>query len=174
MTPALSEGRERPVTMEAVMTGSLRSAGHLNYGKRGDGTMWQHTTIPGLSAIDRPTLNDEEAKCIGISRLREWSVDGGHAGSLEDAIAALNVLPVLAEEEAEVLALVPEEWTKLVPFQRDLGAKLGRQVGITILCLLQKGFVQNDLRPAEPRSEPWLRRAATASLPPVEGTGEQV
>lgn len=146
------------ITLETVMAGRLRDAGHLNYGKRGGGTIWQHTTIPRLSAIDRPTLNDEETKRLSVSRLREWSVDGGKAGSLEDAIAALNVPPVLADEEAEVLALVPEEWTKLVPFRRDLGERLGRQIGVTILMLRQKGFVQNELRPAEPRSEPWIRR----------------
>ena len=98
-----------PITIETVVAGRLRDAGHLNYGKRGGGTIWQHTTIPRLSAIDRPTLNEEETRRLGVSRLREWSVDGGKAGSLEDAIAALNVPPVFTDEEREVLARVPVE-----------------------------------------------------------------
>ena len=158
------------ITRDTVMAGRLRDAGHLNYGRRGGGTIWQHTTIPRLSAIDRPTLNDEETKRLGVSRLREWSVDGGRAGSLEDAIAALNVPAVLTEDEAEILAFVPEEWTKLVPFRRDLGEKLGREdVGTTILMLRQKGFIQNELRPGPERHEPWIRRAPDAALAQRDG-----
>ncbi|MGV7034900.1 hypothetical protein [Methylobacterium symbioticum] len=158
------------ITRETIMAGGLRDAGHLNYGKRGGGTIWQHTTIPRLQAIDRPTLSDEETKRLGVSRLREWSVDGGRAGSLEDAIAALNVPAVLAEEEAEILAFVPEEWTKLVPFRHDLGEKLGREdVATTILTLRHKGFIQNELRPAAPRAEPWIRRAPDAPSTTPDG-----
>ena len=153
---------EPVITIETVRAGRLRDAGHLNYGKRGGGTIWQHTTISRLSAIDRPTLNDEETKRLGVSRLREWSVDGGRAGSLEDAIAALNVPPVLTDEEREVLDFVPQEWTQLVPFRRALGAGLGRDIGITILTLRQKGFVENELRPGPERHQPWIRRAPTA------------
>ncbi|UMY19084.1 hypothetical protein MMB17_07240 [Methylobacterium organophilum] len=127
------------ITRDTVMAGGLRDAGHLNYGRRGGGTIWQHTTIPRLSAIDRPTLDDEETKRLGVSRLREWSVDGGRAGSLDDAIAALNVPPVFTPEEAEVLAFVPMEWTKLVPFRDALGAGLGREVTTTLLMLRHKG-----------------------------------
>jgi hypothetical protein len=151
-----------PITLDTVRAGKLRDAGHLNYGKRGGGTIWQHTTIPRLSAIDRPTLNDEETKRLGVSRLREWSVDGGRAGSLEDAIAALNLPAVLTDEEAEVLARIPAEWVELHDFRTRLGEELGRQIGTTILMLRQKGFVENELRPAEPRSKPWIRRTPSA------------
>lgn len=158
------------ITRDTVMAGRLRDAGHLNYGRRGGGTIWQHTTIPRLSAIDRPTLNDEETKRLGASRLREWSVDGGRAGSLEDAIAALNLPAVLTDEEAEVLAFVPEEWAKLVPFRRDLGEMLRREdVGTTLLMLRQKGFIQNELRPGPERREPWIRRAPDAALTQRDG-----
>lgn len=152
-----------PITLETIRAGQLRDAGHLNYGKRGGGTIWQHTTIPRLSAIDRPTLNDEETKRLGCSRLREWSVDGGRAGSLEDAIAALNVPPVLTDEEAEVLDRIPAEWVELHDFRTRLGEELGRQIGTTILTLRQKGFIENERRRSEPRPEPFIRRA------PVEG-----
>ena len=153
------------ITLDTIMAGHLRDAGHLNYGKRGGGTIWQHTTIPRLQAIDRPTLNDEETKRLGVSRLREWSVDGGRAGSLEDAIAALNVPAVLTPEQAEVLGFVPEDWVQLVPFRHEVSERLGRKVGIEIMLLLQKGAIENELRPGpERRGEPWIRRAPGASL----------
>ena len=152
-----------PITIETVVAGRLRDAGHLNYGKRGGGTIWQHTTIPRLSAIDRPTLNDEETRRLGVSRLREWSVDGGKAGSLEDAIAALNVPPVFTDEEREVLERVPAEWVKLHEFRTGLAEELGRQVGLTIMTLRQKGAVENELRPGPDRRQPWIRRAPDAA-----------
>lgn len=151
-----------PITLDDIAAGSLRDAGHLNYGKRGGGTIWQHTTIPRLSAIDRPTLNDDETKRLGVTRLREWSVDGGHAGSLDDAIAALNVPPVLTDEEHEVLGHVPSEWVELHAFRTDLAEKLGRQIGITIITLRQKGAIENEMRPAGSWSRPWIRRAPAA------------
>ncbi|MFG7486340.1 hypothetical protein [Methylorubrum rhodesianum] len=152
-----------PITIETVIAGRLRDAGHLNYGRRGGGTIWQHTTIPRLSAIDRPTLSDEETKRLGVSRLREWSVDGGKSGSLEDAIAALNVPPVFTDEEREVLERVPAEWVELHEFRTGLAEELGRQVGLTIMTLRQKGAVENELRPGPDRRQPWIRRA------PIEG-----
>ncbi|OAH30799.1 hypothetical protein AX289_15450 [Methylorubrum populi] len=151
------------ITHETVIAGRLRDAGHLNYGKRGGGTIWQHTTIPRLSAIDRPTLSDEETKRLGVSRLRDWSVDGGKAGSLEDAIAALNVPPVFTDEERAVLARVPTEWVELHEFRTGLAEELGRQVGLTIMTLRQKGAVENELRPGPDRRQPWIRRASVAA-----------
>lgn len=70
-----------PITLDSVLSGRLREAGHLNYGARGGGTIWQHTTIRRLKAIDRPALTDEEQR-EHRGGLRQWSVDGGHAGSL--------------------------------------------------------------------------------------------
>ena len=158
------------ITHDTVMAGRLRENGHANYGKRGGGTIWQHTTIPRLSAVDRPTLNDEETKRLGVSRLREWSVDGGRAGSLEDAIAALNVPAVLTPEEAEILAFVPEEWVQLVPFRHDIGERLGRKIGIEIMRLRQKGAIENELRPgSERRGEPWIRKAPGVALEVAQG-----
>ena len=157
------------ITHETVIAGRLRDAGHLNYGKRGGGTIWQHTTIPRLSAIDRPTLSEEETKRLGVSRLREWSVDGGKAGSLEDAIAALNVPPVLTDEEREVLERVPAEWVELHGFRTGLGDELGRQVGLTIMTLRQKGAVENEMRPGPDRRQPWIRRAPDAAPSQQDG-----
>lgn len=151
------------ITHATVVAGRLRDAGHLNYGKRGGGTIWQHTTIPRLSAIDRPTLSDEETKRLGVSRLREWSVDGGKAGSLEDAIAALNMPPVFTDEEREVLERVPAEWVELHEFRTGLGEELGRQVGLTIMTLRQKGAIENEMRPGPDRRQPWIRRASDAA-----------
>ncbi|MCJ2112937.1 hypothetical protein MKK64_17285 [Methylobacterium sp. E-025] len=147
-----------PITLDTVYAGNLRDDGHLNYGKRGGGTIWQHTTIPRLSVIDRPTLNDEETRRVGAGRLREWVVDGGRAGSLEGATAALNVPPVLTDEEAEVLRHVPAEWVELHGFRTALAEQLGREVGITVMQLRHKGAIENELRPGEPRARPWIRR----------------
>lgn len=152
-----AEPAHEPITHDTVMAGRLRDAGHANYGKLGGATIWQHTTIPRLSAVDKP-LDRAEAKKVGASRIRVWSVDGAACASLEEAIEQLNVPPVITAEEAEVLGRIPDEWIQLLPFREQVGDELGRQVGITILTLRQKGIVENELRPAEPRREPWIRR----------------
>lgn len=53
-----------PISIETVRAGQLRDAGHLNYGKLGGGTIWQHTTIRRLKAIDRPALTESEAEVL--------------------------------------------------------------------------------------------------------------
>ncbi|MDH2313388.1 hypothetical protein [Methylobacterium brachiatum] len=146
-----------PITMETVRAGGLREAGHLNYGKHGGGTIWQHTTIRRLKAIDRPALTDEERR-KHRGGLREWSVDGARATSLEDAIAALNVPTVLTEEEAEVLAHVPSDWVRLHDFRTALAETLSRQVAIDLMSCGDKGFTETDMRPGKERREPWIRR----------------
>lgn len=155
-----------PITLDTVAAGRLRDAGHLNYGKRGGGTIWQHTTIPRLSAIDRPTLSTEETKRLGVSRLREWCVDGVAVGTLETAIAALAVPPVFTEEEAAALAHVPADWVELHGFRTALREKLGGEAGetvaTTLLMLRQKGAIQNEMRPGEHRPRPWIRRTPEA------------
>ena len=151
-----------PITMETVLAGRLREAGHLNYGKRGGGTIWQHTTIRRLKAIDRPALTDGERLTVGGRGLREWCVDGGKGGSLEDAIAALNVPAVLTEGEAEVLVHVPADWVRLHDFRTELRQTLGRQVAINLMLCGDKGFVETDMRQGEARREPWIRRKQEA------------
>lgn len=152
-----------PITLDTVAAGRLRDAGHLNYGKRGGGTIWQHTTIARLSAIDRPTLSAEETKRLGASRLREWCVDGVAVGSLETAIAALAVPPVFTEEETAILARVPADWVELHDFREALGAEWGAPVGAALIILRQKGAIQNERRPGEPRPRPWIRRTPEVS-----------
>lgn len=149
--------------METVQAGQLRNAGHLNYGKLGGGTIWQHTTIRRLKAIDRPALTDEERRAIGGRGLREWSVDGGKAGSLDDAIAALDVPAVLTEDEAEVLSHVPADWVRLHDFRAALATTLGRQVGIDLMLCGDKGLIETEMRPGKERREPWIRKKVETS-----------
>jgi hypothetical protein len=151
-----------PITIETVRAGGLREAGHLNYGKRGGGTIWQHMTIRRLKAIDRPALTDEERR-EHRGGLREWSVDGARATSLEAAIAALNVPAVLTEGEAEVLAQVPSDWVRLHDFRTALAETLSRQVGIDLMLCGDKGFTETDMRPGQERREPWIRRRMGAA-----------
>jgi len=151
-----------PITLETVRAGALREAGHLNYGKRGGGTIWQHTTIRRLKAIDRPALTDKE-RIEHRGGLREWSVDGARATCLEDAIAALNVPAVLSEEEAEVLAHVPSDWVRLHDFRTALAETLSRQVGIDLMLCGDKGFTETEMRPGKERREPWIRRKMEAA-----------
>lgn len=167
------------ITRDIVMAGRLRDAGHLNYGKRGGGTIWQHTTIPRLQAIDRPTLSAEETKRVGATRLREWSVDGGKGSSIEDAIAALNVPPVLTLGEFAVLSRMPAEFDWLRAVQARI-AGIAQEDAPTCVndhpryCsvhraidgLHRKGFVTLDKRPIEgrnlfggPRTMPVIRLA---------------
>lgn len=167
------------ITLDTVMAGRLRENGHANYGKRGGGTIWQHTTIPRLSAIDRPTLSAEETDRVGATRVREWSVDGGRAGSLEGAITALNVPPVLSLGEFVVLSRMPAEFDWLRAVQARIAGIAEENaptcindhprycaVFAAIHGLHSKGFVTLDKRPIEgrdlfgkPRTMPVIRLA---------------
>ncbi|WP_342163016.1 hypothetical protein [Methylobacterium sp. SD21] len=155
-----------PINLAAIMAGRLRDAGHLNYGKRGGGTIWQHTTIPRLQAIDRPTLSVEETDRVGATRMREWSVDGGKGGSIEDAIVALNVPPVLSLGEFVVLAKVPAEFDWLRAVQARIAGIAEedaptcvndhpRYCAVTeaLMRLRHVGLVRLEQRPVEKRGE---------------------
>lgn len=152
-----------PITIKTIRAGNLRECGHLNYGKNGGGTIWQHTTIRRLKAIDRPALTPEERQNVGGRGLREWSVDGGPAGSLEKAVAALNVPAVLTDVEREVFEHVPAEWVRLHDFRTGLAKTLGRQVGIDLMLVGDKGFLDHEMRPGDQRREPWIRKKAEAT-----------
>jgi hypothetical protein len=41
--------------------------------------------------------------------------------------------------------------------------ELGRQVGLTIMTLRQKGAIENEMRPGPDRRQPWIRRASVAA-----------
>lgn len=82
---------------------------------------------------------------------------------LTDCVLAEGEVHTLSGSESEVgvesvLARIPDEWIQLLPLREQVGDEHGRRVGITILMLRQKGIVENELRPAEPRREPWIRR----------------
>lgn len=158
-----TEQAHEPITRDTVMAGRLRDAGHANYGKLGGATIWQHTTIPRLSAVDQP-LDRTEAKKVGACRIRGWLVDGAACASLEEAIEQLNVPPVVAAEGAEVLVRRPDACFQPPLFREQARDELGRQAGITILMLRQKGDIENELRSPEPSCEPWIRRKLSAAL----------
>ncbi|MRI57767.1 hypothetical protein D8770_28305, partial [Methylobacterium sp. DB1607] len=73
------------------------------------------------------------------------------------------------DEEREVLERVPAEWVELHEFRTGLGEELGRQIGLTIMTLRQKGAVENEMRPGPDRRQPWIRRAPDAALSQQDG-----
>lgn len=66
MAATEAEPARDPITRDTIIAGRLRDVRHANYGKLGVVTSWQHTTVPRLSAVDRP-LNRAEAKKVGAS-----------------------------------------------------------------------------------------------------------
>ena len=149
---------DRPITLADVHAGKLRENGRMNYGPNGSGWPMQHTTIPRLSCIDR-IYKGPALKKAGVSSERLWCVDGVQVASLEAAIAQLNTPPVFTDEESTVLERVPAEWIELHAFRTGLGEEMGRPVGSTLIMLRQKGAIENELRPGERHSVPWIRRA---------------
>lgn len=142
-----------PITLDTVTAGRLRDAGHAD-AQDWFGVLYQHTTIPRLSAMDKLPRRGRR-----LPSERIWYVDGLPCASLDEAVAWLNVPAVFKDEEREVLARIPAEWTALHEFRVRLGDELGRPVGATILMLRQKGAVENELRPGEDRrSVAWVRR----------------
>lgn len=147
------------ITEDTVRAGALQDVGQARF--EGDGgTIWQHTTIPRLSAIDRPPGPDE-ARRPGASPIREWMVDGRLAGSLDDAIARLNVPLTLSEDEELVLTQISEDWTELKAFRGTFSGAMTAQVSPILARLHRKGLIENDLRPVEGRSVSWIRRTPT-------------
>lgn len=130
------------VTKDTVSAGTLQDVGQATFAGIG-GTIWQHTTIPRLSAIDRP-LEPDEALKRGASHVREWMVDGRPAGSLEDAIARLNVALALSEEEELVLAQVPVDWVDLHAFRGAFSGPIAQQVSPILVRLHRKGLIENS------------------------------
>lgn len=81
---------------------------------KGYGYGYRCIQFPRLGFINRVyTLDDGGAA-------RTWSVDGADVASLEAAVEALNIPPVLTEDEQRILAQVPPEFTDL----RELEDKL--------------------------------------------------
>jgi len=81
---------------------------------KGYGYGFRCVEFPRLGFIDCVhTLDDGGAT-------RTWNVDGSDVASLEAAIEALNVPPVLTDDEQRILARIPPEFTDL----RELEDKL--------------------------------------------------
>ena len=154
-----------PITVETVMAGRLRDCGHAD-ATDWFATLYQHTTIPRLQAMDKHPRRRGSVKSERI-----WQVDGVSCASLNEAIDRLAVPPVITAAEQEILGCMPTEWTELHNFRTALGERLGRKVGIEILMLRQKGLVENELRRGEQRSVPWVRRSPAAiTSAPQSGT----
>lgn len=141
-----------PITRDTVMAGRLKDAGHAD-GRDWYATLWQHTTIARLSAIDRHPRRGRGGKSARI-----WEVDGVACESLEQAIERLNVPPVFTDGEREMLALIPEEWVELRGLRIQAAEELGRVAGADIIMLRHKGAVENELRRENGRLVPWVRR----------------
>lgn len=126
------------VTLDHVMESTVRHTAHLD-GPRGKGGWFgdMHTCVQ-FPRLQRMT------KCIRADRSTHvtWWVDGVEVGVLTDAVAALNVPPVLTPDEEAALERVtdePQDMRGLLPFEIYLG-------------LRNKGFIQSEA------GKTWRRR----------------
>ena len=86
-------------------------ASHTKERMHGHGTdfffyIHQCNEFPRLSRFDR---YDRKTRSVTST----WRVDGQDVANLEAAIAALNVPPVLTDDEAEALKLIPDDFADI-------------------------------------------------------------
>ena len=128
---------------------------------KGYGYGYRCIDFPRLGFIDRVyTLDDG-----GVTRT--WMVDGADAASLEAAIEALNVPPVLTEDEQRILARIPLEFTDLRELEDKLAGVPRPEGGIMpdtphahvmdwLRALRDKGTIEYGRRPLSPVYDPIL------------------
>jgi len=102
--------------------------------------MFQAVDYPRLTQISRPSASGA-AEAF-------WLVDGVPVLNLEEAIEALDVPPVLAAEEVELLRHVPDEWTAPEDLRALITSGIPHADGHARIRLLRvlfdKGFLEVD------------------------------
>lgn len=94
------------ITLDEVMSGSLRERAHHNGGEAFFGYTMQHIQYPRLTRFDR---YDKKTKQVSST----WAVDGSDVASIEEGVARLNVPPTFTEAELGELSKVTDEFIDL-------------------------------------------------------------
>ena len=140
---------------------------HKGYGYR-----YRCVEFPRLGFIDRVyTLDDGRVT-------RTWSVDGTDVADLDAAIVALNVAPILTEDEQRILARIPPEFTDLRELEDKLAGVPRPKDGITpdtphahvmgrLQALRDKGMIEYGRRPLSPVYDPILETEVDCWSPTI-------
>lgn len=96
---------------------------------------------------------------------REWYVDGQKVSDLDAAIAALNVHPVLTEDEWSLLDRIPTEFVNLRKLEAELSGTTGHvtpklaveehRVFLLMHMLKNKGMLEYGKSPERSDGKPW-------------------
>lgn len=150
------------LTADEIAKLKFKETMHLNLGSGSYGYGYHSILYPRLGVIDY-AYRGQRAEKEGCSRKRVWLVDGAHHATIEQAIEALAIAPVLTEDEAKVLALLGDEPEDLRPFERRAEEALGipatpegvvkrRNAADEAVCgLRNKDFARSGRRLIEPR-----------------------
>jgi hypothetical protein len=133
---------------------------HAMGSRGGIGRGYRYVKYPRLKRIDRWWANPQELE-------RRWFVDGVEYETLEPALAALNIPPVLNPEEKAALERIPDEyvpyhaiWAEIagepVPQIIEHGTAVERAY-MLLESLRNRGMI--EFYP-QPKSIPLLRRTA--------------
>lgn len=107
-----------------ILEGKAVMRAHHNRGENGYAYSFYVVDFPRLSFMDivhkGPAL-----KKTGKREERVWIVDGVQVESLEAALEAMKAPVVLSDEEREILALIPTEWTPNHELRDEITRKRG-------------------------------------------------
>lgn len=166
----------------------FQQTAHYNMGRSGYGYGWECESYPRVMFIDR-TFRPCKEHPDGATT-RTWYVDGAEVASVEAAAEVLQKPPVLTEDEARVLELVPFDFTCLRGLEDDL-AGTERDQGAVIKWdsphsrvmgwmhgLHSKGMIEYGRQPGRSDGKPWsdivpehLRWSPTVRRAPVASLG---
>lgn len=106
------------ITRDDIDKSTMEYAAHYNMGRAGYGYGFRCVEFSRLMVIDqcyRPSKEWPDGK-----HTRTYYVDGAEVADLAAAIAALNVPPVLTEDEQRILDFIPREFTDLRELEDEL------------------------------------------------------
>jgi hypothetical protein len=160
------------ITLADIEQATFEYVAHYNMGfvehpdpkidrHKGYGYGYRCVEFPRLGFIDRVyTLDDG-----GVTRT--WRVDGADVADLTAAIVALNVPPILIEDEQRILARIPPEFTDLCELEDKLAVVPRPEGGIMpdtphahvmdrLQALRDKGMIEYGRRPLPACYDPIL------------------
>lgn len=114
----------RKLTDEDLAGPQFENTMHMNLGGGSYGYGYTSTKFPRIG-FRNYTYRGARAKKEGCSRRRVWTLDGVPVESKQAAMDGHAIAPVPTEDEAKVLALVPEDWQPYRETSREIDKALG-------------------------------------------------
>lgn len=114
----------RKLTDEDLAGPQFNNTMHMNLGGGSYGYGYTSTEFPRIGFRDY-TYRGARAKKEGCSRRRVWTLDGLPVESKQAAMDGHAIAPTIDEDEAKVLALVPDDWQPYRETSREIDQALG-------------------------------------------------